>query len=483
MVVFLTGCLEQQPISEIGEGSFYETTEQINAAVVACYNGLQAPMRNEWMLTELRSDNARLRTTATSSGDNTLLMDLDQQAASSSNKRIYEYWLASYNNISRCNTVLGNLDVVNDAAIRNQYEGEALFIRSYHYFNLVRLFGPLFIVTERISAAEAKKYDRKSVVLVYTQIIDDLNAIIDDNKLPTAYPSDQKGRITVWAAKSLLAKVYMTRHESGDYDLAELLLKDVIDNSGHSLVLTSYADVFSITNELNNEIIFTVRYTSGGYGLGCPFGNLFAPDQSGSNVINGDGSANNYPSSSLAQAYTANDARKDATIALNYESKLPNGATEIVDRRYVTKYLSPVATRYDGDKDWPVIRFADIVLLYAEVINEKEGPDAALPFINQTRTRADLVEIISANVPTKHAMRMEIEKERRLELAYENHRWFDLLRTGRAISVINKHLQSDEFEEYYSKVPFSLLNENTILLPIPQDELNINPNIAQNPGY
>lgn len=478
LVVFLASCLDQQPISEIGEGNFYKTTAQINQAVIACYNGLQGSMKNEWMVTELRSDNARLQNTATTSADNTLLFNFDQAAISASNKRVYEYWLATYHNISRCNTVLKpqNLAVITDENLKKQYEGEALFIRAYHYFNLVRLFGPVFIVTERISAQEAKKYERKSVDEVYDQIITDLTDAID--KLPATYTSAEKGRITKWAAKSLLAKVYMTIQ---DYTNAELLLEDVYSNSGHSLLL-NYADVFSTSNEMNNEIIFTVRYKSGGLGLGCPFGNNFAPKLSGSNVINGDGDGYNYPSTSLALAYTANDTRKAATIALNYinTSVTPN---QTIDIRYVKKYLSPVTVKYDGDKDWPIIRFADIILLYAEVLNEKTGPSAALPYINETRVRAGLTDLMIEDVPNKHTMRMEIEKERRLEFAFENQRWFDLVRTNRAITVMNAYYTNEI--DYYPLLgnPVGPLTDNTILLPIPQDELNINPNITQNPGY
>jgi hypothetical protein len=119
--------------------------------------------------------------------------------------------------------------------------------------------------------------------------------------------------------------------------------------------------------------------------------------------------------------------------------------------------------------------------LYAEVINELEGPSAALPYVNATRTRAGLPELKDINVSNKHEMRMAIEKERRLELAYENHRWFDLIRTERVLEVINSHYSSETF---YGEIPdVGPLTPQTILLPIPQKELDINPNISQNPGY
>lgn len=471
-----TSCdLNMQPISEIGEGNFYKNSQEINAAVVACYNGLQAPMEYEWMVSELRSDNSRLYNTATTSTDNTLLFDFDQAKVSATSQRVYDYWKLVYHNIARCNTVLTpkNINIVDDARLKNQFEGEARFIRGYHYFNLVRVFGPVFIVSERISADQARQMDRSTVDEVYQFILDDLKAAVE--KLPASYEPSEKGRITSWAAKTLLAKVYMTLGKI-DSETRDLLF-DIYQNSGHKL-LNSYASIYDINNELNDEIIFTIRYKSGGLGLGSPFGNRFAPQQSGSSVINGDGNGYNYPSSNLVTAYTSADTRKDVTLAVNYV----NDKGQTIDRRYVKKFLSPVAVKDDGDKDWPVLRFADVVLLYAEVMNELEGVSAALPYLNQTRVRAGIPAVTEVSLPNKHAMRMAIERERRLEFAYENQRWFDLIRTGRVLEVINTHYMN---EDYYAELTgVGPLKENNILLPIPQKEIDINPAvITQNPGY
>ncbi len=473
LLLLTTSCsLNRQPISEIGDESYYKNDAQINAAVVACYNGLQAPMLYEWMFTETRSDNARFYTTSTSSVANTAILHYDQSSIETTDNNIYQYWLATYNNIARCNTVLAHVDVVADSALHAQYEGEARFIRAHHYFNLVRLFGPVFIITDRISAAEAKKQDRSSLAAVYAQITTDLEMAAQ--LLPAAYGKDELGRITSWAAKGLLAKVRMTQ---GLYDTATAnLLKDIVTNGGFSLQPT-YADVFSITNELNSEILFTIRYTGGGLGLGSPFANYFAPLQSGAFVVNGSGMGYNYPTDDVVSAYASDDQRRDVTVALNY-TNTDNGT--VVDRRYVKKYLTEVVLKNDGDADWPVLRYADILLLYAEVQNELAGPDAALEYINPTRTRAGLTPITSAAVPNKHAMRMAIEKERRLELAFENHRWFDLIRTERAIEVMNSHWAN---ESYYDALSMPTLTNQMLLLPIPQKEIDINPNITQNVGY
>ena len=475
-VLSFAGCdLKMQPISEIGDGSFYQTPQEINAAVVACYNGLQAPMRYEWMLTELRSDNSRLQSSVTTSTDRTMQLDFDQSRVSATSEHVYNYWKSVYHNIARCNVVLMHLDVVKDAALKNQYEAEARLIRGYHYFNLVRIYGPVFIVDKRLDAVSALNYERSTIEDVYTFLTNDLQFAADH--LPASYPEEEKGRLTSWAAKALLAKVRMTR---GMYDTETRdLLKDIIEHGGFNLQPT-YAAVFDINNELNDEIIFAIRYTSGGIGLGSPFGNWFAPLQSGAAVINGGGNGYNYPTDDLVSSYSSIDNRRDVTLALNYT----NEQGSVVDRRYVKKYLSPVLLKEDGDKDWPILRYADVLLLYAEVLNEIEGPASVLPYINRTRQRAGLSELTMADVTNKHQMRMAIEKERRLELAFENHRWFDLIRTGRVIEVMQEHWATETFyADIIAETGPLVLNENLILLPIPQKEIDINQAITQNVGY
>ena len=220
------------------------------------------------------------------------LLALDLGTMDASNPNIRTYWEATYQNINNCNSILKPeaLAVVENEKKRAQFEGEALFIRAYHYFNLVRLFGPTFLVTEEISIAESLKKDRSSVQATYAQIIDDLKRSVTDLQDIT-YSSNDLGRATVLAAKSLLAKVYLTL---GRYEDAKPLLSDVVTAKGETLNV-KYADVFDTTKEMNDDIIFTVRYKSGSLGIGSPFANTFAPQNSGANVITGSGDGKNYP--------------------------------------------------------------------------------------------------------------------------------------------------------------------------------------------
>lgn len=476
LVIFagFTACddmLDIDPISEIPADKYYKNAEQINTAIMGAYRGMQKPLLTEWVLTELRSDNTVQRMPTSTNTQNLDLNDFDMFRPTASNPNIYDYWYATYQNISATNAILGNINVVAAGNQKNQYEGEAKFIRAYHYFNLVRLFGPVFITTEVISPTAARKVNRSPVIDVYDLIIKDLE--FGAEKLPAQYDNRDKGRVTQWAAKTLLAKVHLTL---GDLGAAKAILLDVKQNSGHGL-LTNYADVFSTQNEVNKEIIFAIRFKSGGFGMGSSFANLFAPAQSGAAIVNGDGSGYNYPSPSFMASYEANDARKTATVAVWNENS------------YVKKYLSTVALRYDAENDWPVLRYSDVLLMLSEIINEENGPEDALPLLNEVRVRAKLPAVTTVESQTE--CRLLIENERRFEFAFENQRFFDLVRTNRAIEVIGDQIFIKDLA-HYNRYPVtlrpnaaSIIKNWQLLLPVPQREIDTNNEIiiSQNFGY
>lgn len=477
--VCMTSCLDRQPISEISEDVYYKNQKQIETAVVACYNGLQAPMEYEWRFTETRSDNARYYTYTTNTTENATLIHYDLSTIETTDDNIYKYWLATYNNIARCNTVLAHLGVVADSVVRAQYEGEARFIRAYHYFNIVRLFGPIVLVTKRLTTSQAMEYERLNVDSVYAFIRSDLEAAA--TLLPKGYEPEMAGRATRWSALGLLAKVRITQKLYNQETLD--ILNDIELNSGHDL-LEDYAAVFDINNEMNKEILFAIRYTGGGLGLGSPFGNYFAPNNSGAAVVNGSGKGFNYPTNDLVASYLSIDKRRDVCLKTSY-TKEDGTVISGKGAAYVCKFTSPVILKNDGDKDWPILRYADIILLRAEVENELNGPSLALPYLNRIRQRAGLDPLSASDFENRQAMRMAIEKERRLELAFENHRWFDLIRTDRAIAVMNAHWRpgSADYEDFYQHTKVINLTEDFYLLPIPQKERDVNPNLTQNVGY
>ncbi|MEZ4903351.1 MAG: RagB/SusD family nutrient uptake outer membrane protein [Spirosomataceae bacterium] len=493
--------MDLYPQSNLNTGTYYTNLDEVRAGLTGCYNGMQAPLLTEWQLTELRSDNAKQGVPASTSSSNRDLSDLDMFLPATIHTGIYTYWLNTYNNIRNANIILQRLGVVYDPSAgsitlqninlkisdsdRKQLAGEALFIRSYHYFNLVRLYGGVFLVHTPISAADAKGINRSSVEEVYKMIEADL-------KTATSYLNPAKfaqitgtsiGRANQWAAKALLGKVYLTLNRKAE---ATTLLQDVVTNSGYSL-LSSYANVFSIANEMNAEILFAVRYKAGGLGLGSSFGNSFAALNSGSTLINGSGQGFNYPTTELNALFTTRDVRKATNIA--------TFGTGTAARLYVPKYLSPVVLSNDGESDWPIIRFADVQLMLAEAQGYK--PES-IALINLVRTRAGLTAL-PATVNTVAAFEQALAEERRLELAFENHRFFDLLRynttltTLKAEQVLKNHFAS-EYTSHYALYPAPILtlaqlqanvSTDKLLLPIPQREIDTNPslNITQNPGY
>jgi starch-binding outer membrane protein, SusD/RagB family len=259
----------------------------------------------------------------------------------------------------------------------------------------------------------------------------------------------------------------------------------VITNSGYALQ-SSYGNVFAITNEMNSEIMFTVRHKAGNLGLGSTFGNDFAPLGSGSAVINGSGLGWNYPTNDIdtAMGITISDPRKATSIGVYTSSRV----------LYVKKFLTPVVTTNDGESDWPILRYADIILMLAEA---QGFSPASITLINQVRTRAGLA-VLPASVNTVAAFELALSNERRFEFLFENQRFFDLVRFNTTMStitaeqVIKDHI-TKEFARHYAQynpvVPLNTLLANVVpnklLLPIPQREIDTNTQltIAQNSGY
>ncbi|MDR0711265.1 MAG: RagB/SusD family nutrient uptake outer membrane protein [Prevotellaceae bacterium] len=464
--------LNQEPVSDYERNKFGRNTEEVNALVIACYAGMRKPLDYEWMLTELRSDNSVQGSTGSSSTSNLELNDLDMFRPATTHPSVYSYWYYTYQNVDAVNNTLEHLEFVDDSALREQIEGEALLIRSYHFFNLVRLYGPIFLSLKTLTPDEAKMKIRIGVTEVYGQLVADLKKAAA--KLPPSYSTVDLGRATSWAAKGMLAKVYLT---IDSLEEARVQLQDIIENGPHKL-LDSYADVFSISNEMSSEILFAVRFKSGGVGMGSSFANWFAPTGSGVDVVNGNGQGLNYPTASINAIYATNDSVRRNTCIGSYTNKI-----------YVKKYLSYVTVRYDAENDWPVLRYSDVLLMYAEVLAKLRGAEHGMDYLNMVYHRAT-GERHNPILSLPDFMQ-ELMNERRRELAFENQRWFDLLRTGNAAEHMKNHIQVEESSFYNGyrgdNVPRAsdIGNPNRLLLPIPQREIDTNNKtpIVQNVGY
>ena len=503
-LVAISSCndtIDLYPESSINTATFYSNSSELRTALNGCYNGLQKPVSNEWSLTELRSDNSIMSSPSTSSTVNYDLDYLDRFFPSTSHQGIYTYWLNTYNNIRGVNFILNSLGANYNASTgamdyeastlpisdkeRKKFIAEACFIRAYQYYNLVRLYGGIFLIHEPISTDQAKQINRSSVAEMYKLIVSDLVTASANgaNAKYASIPAAEYGLANSWSAKALLAKVYLNLNRKAD---AIVLLNDIINNSGYGLQAT-YAGVFSITSEMNNEILFAVRFKAGGLGLGNTLPNQFAPQNSGAAVIIGAGKSYNSPSKELTDSYAVNDTRKAVNIGV-YSLGNP-------DQIYVKKYISAATIINDSENDWPVIRYADVLLMLAEA---QGNTTASWALINLVHKRATTVNLV-ANTTDVAVFEKALSDERRWEFAFENQRWFDLLRFDTTLTTIKLETTIDThfatmYPTYYStyKDPKLTLaemqaNANTdkFLLPIPQYEIDTNSFIVipQNSGY
>ena len=258
--LLLTSCsdfLDLTPISEASSANYYKNTSDINSALSACYGSLQGTYQyGEYFISlmELRSDNVEDINPGGAAG---MFYFIDNFTATSGNNVVRYAWKELYNQIYRCNNVLASIDVVTDAALKKQYEGEAMFLRALAYFNIVRLWGAAPLILKPVTAAEAKSYGRSAVADVYKAIEEDLE--VASGMLTSAYDDDNLGRATSVAAKALLAKAYLTQQK---WSAAATLLDNIVkDYSSKYGLQNTVADVFDVNQEMNKEILFAVRYS------------------------------------------------------------------------------------------------------------------------------------------------------------------------------------------------------------------------------
>lgn len=460
--------LDLKPISTATSDNFYKTPDDFKNAINGGYAGLQAGgiTGNSYIFGEISSDN----TVAVASGSVTDQDEFDRFYIKTTNPFISGRWNDAYSVIARYNTILDKIPgVTMDETLKNRYIAETKFLRAVVYFTLVRTFGDVPLVLKPVSNPdEGYTYGRNPATEVYAQIEKDLTEA--EAVLPVSYATADIGRATKGAAKAFLGKVYLTQKK---FPAASAKLKEVIDLGVYTL-LPSYADVFRVANKNNKESVFDVQYKSGGAGEGNGWPNSFAPQNSGNAVIAFGGDGNNQPTADMIAAYEPGDLRKDVSLASSYI----NAAGQVIPDKFIKKYFDVPVAKNDNGNNIPLIRYADVLLMYAEALNEVSFQPAgdALNYLNMIRTRAGLAKKTATDIPTQQAFRLAMEQERRVELAFEGHRWFDLVRTDRAITVLNS--KKDQIRLVAD------LTANNLVFPIPQSQIDINKDkIKQNTGY
>lgn len=350
-----------------------------------------------------------------------------------------------------------------DNDLKNRMVAEAKFMRGFYYFNLVRLFGGVPLVIKETTSLNDLAVARASAEDVYKQIIQDFTDA--EAVLPTTYSAGDRGRATKGAAKAFLAKVYLTRQE---WPKASAKAKEVMDLGMYDL-WANYVDVFAIANKNGKEAIFEVQALGGGVGEGSFMQGYMRPNFDRVNGVAGFG--DDPVTDNLYRAYRSDDKRRNVNLRLYTPTGSPAAPASVTFPCYVYKYLDPTATANgEGSNNFPVLRYADVVLMYAEALNEQTPASTeAYANINRIRSRAGLPNL-TANL-SQAQFRDSLLLERRLELAFEGHRWFDLTRRKKLIDAIK--IQN----------PTIKVEERHYLFPIPQTERDANPKLEQNPGY
>lgn len=437
------------PISNRNEADFYKTENDFVTAINASYRGLQktgAYGRGYWTMFEMRSDNTDQGPDAT--GLARVYAEINAFTEDPLNEQVNAAWKDSYSVIANCNVILARIDGIqmnND--IKTRIIGEALFLRSLMYYHLAIAYGniPLQLTPFKLGE-ELTQVDATTVL---TQLRVDLEQA--EANLAISYSASDKGRATKGAAATLLAKVLLTLNNKSD---AEVALRRIKNSYGYQL-LPDFSKLWGSANEHNAESIFEVEFISGGIGQGSAFTNDFSPSAF---LQTGQGFGRNRPTQSLVESYEPGDLRFASSLGTSYI----NAAGATVLANYVRKFESNPPTENDSDINFVVFRYADVLLMLAEALGENSESYA---LINEVRYRAGLAPI-DASTPGTFAEKLL--HERRVELAFENHRWPDLKRFGVAAQKVNK---AESF------IPQSSVKN---LFFIPQREMDLNPKFDQN---
>lgn len=481
--------LDQTPVSSTTTGNAYRTADDIEAALTGAYNSFMATNFYQWEIyahTDVRSDNAYC------GGSNDVdYYQLDMNNVPNTNGSVYRGWTELYAAVARANTVLVNIGHIEDESLndtrRQQITGEALFLRAFHYYQLVSLWGG--VPLERYSNSAASKdidLPRASAEETYIFIDSCLQAAVKD--LPASYGADNvsKVRATKGAAYALLAKIWAQRPER-NYTRVNLYCDSVIQ-LGYTL-MPDFASLFDGNHNYNTESIMEIPYIANTSGVVNWGTEMLYPTHDNGLVPNDTWQRYCVPSRTLVAAFDneGDEIRKNASVSFESAPWSDDYWNPCGD----ASVLIPFAYKAHHPSNWSggdhtyLLRFADILLLKAEALANLGELNEAVVYVNQVRDRVHLPAIVA---DSQLGLLTSILKERQLELAFEWQRWNDLNRYNMTVITMN-----DLNESFYScnadgtmskgAVINYNFNENKTVLPLPLTELQANPHLTQNSGY
>ncbi|RJE71424.1 RagB/SusD family nutrient uptake outer membrane protein [Reichenbachiella sp. MSK19-1] len=467
--------LDLEPISQETTEVGYDNAGQIEAVLVGAYESFQSSDYYAWdkiLFQDVRSDNHY------AGGDNPEIFQLDWLTVTPTNSRLLTNWSNIYNAIAKANVVLERAPLVEDPQLteerREQILGEAYFLRAYHYYTLVTTWGQVPLVTEFVKSTDPDviRPEKSTEDEVYDQILSDLTMAI--SMLPDTYGSDasvNKARATAGAANALAAKAALQR-PTPDYQAAlDYIL--AVESSSANYTLIDYADLFDGAHYNNAESILEVQY------IGAPEA-TWGPQMHLPPSISGDTWRKfTTPSHNLIDAYAAEGdvIRRDATVLFESVNWVDEYWGNAVGSSIPFAYKWKHADGWASTDRLHLLRLGDVVLLKAEALTGLNRLGDAATEVNRIRSRVNLPNLTVADQASQASMRQAILDERRLELAQEGQRWDDLVRFDQVVSVMNNLVEIDL--RTGQPVEYNM-DESKIFVPIPQEELDRNPNLTPN---
>ncbi len=474
-----TGChkelLEPIPDSVLTTANAFNTAKDINLGVIGIYSSLQSKVQKDYLLMEMTSDNMYAEYYATEPG----LVEVEVLEVSSENNILNNFWKVSYNAIFKANSILSNIDRPTNYSVgkKEQYTGEAKFLRALFYFDLARIFGDVPLVTESLSVSDAEQIGRSPKSAIMDQVVSDLKEAIGSLPSPSAIES---GRASKAAALSLLGKVYVHME---DWANAKTYLGQVANDFDYALV-SDFKELFSLETENNSEAIYSVPFIEGTNGQGItynfgPLGGIYGVLTNGSRV--------GRPTWDLHTLYDPADQRFGVTISEMQLTANSKPGDDPIWYPYVNKFIVPMAGSSSG-LDIPILRLGDIILLHAESLYKTGDKEVALQQLNRIRERAfqnTSHDYSMGDISSEQEFMDILLLERRLELAFENQRWFDLVRTGRFTTELAQF--ETEYNPGSGKAEIQKINVQPYMryFPIPYEQIQLAaPRVlTQNEGY
>lgn len=480
IILLAMGCgknyLDRNNPAALTYSNIYNTPNDFEAALAGCYQSIQGPSTTNIYIGDIPSDNtyvSRFEPT----GD---LTDFDDLTYSAQNATIGTYWANNYTTIERVNLLIDKMTNSGiDQKQQTRITAEAKFLRAYSYFNLVRVFGGVPLYEKPTDIATVYSVQRSTPQDVLNFAISDLKEAENIDSYRTSQQlTTAGGRASTMAAKTLLGKVYLWEKDFTD---AETTLADIVSNSGSYGLEPDLSALYAPDNPFDKEIIFSINYDRA-TGFGSPFVNTLVP-------YNVPASLGIYPNITVLTG--SGDGMIEPYVAAKFSSGDKRAALMdtaifsnlgILDTNiYSRKYIDPQTTfNFLSGSNTIILRYADVLLMYAEALNEDGKTAQAYQYINMVRERAGIGDLPTGY--SKDQMFQALADERQKEFLLEGDRWFDLRYRG--MPFLEQEMNDFKPHAYLARDRNIQVMDNLLLFPIPSDQIQLKPSVlTQNPGY